>query len=111
MKINIEIPDWANENNIYIVSRNELVAYKNVDENKWYIKSERCNKCGNCCMVHPKEGSYFPVKKDGSCIHLIKDGENNICSLGMEKPLACVLGEPIGKEHDRFKCSIQYNRE
>jgi hypothetical protein len=107
MKIELDIPDWCEKENLYLIHRNELIAFKVVGRD-WEVKKIRCNKCGRCCMVHPKKGAYFPLKEDGSCIHLVKDGKFFICCLGMEKPLACVLGEPEGKEHEQFKCSIEY---
>lgn len=110
MKIKIEIPDWADRENLYLLSRTELVAFKMVGAD-WKIKYRRCNKCGRCCMVHPKEGAYFPLKSDGSCIHLVEDGGDKICDLGMEKPMACVVGEPEGAEYKKFKCSIKYKRK
>lgn len=110
MKIQIDIPDWAKKENLYLVSRTELVAFKMASDKKWKVKIERCNKCGKCCMVHPKEGSYFSTKADGSCIHLVEDGGNKICELGMEKPMACVVGEPEGAEYKRFECSIKYKK-
>jgi len=103
MKIEFDLPDWVDSENLYIISRNELVAYKLPNE-PWKIKTVRCKRCGECCKVHPKNGAYYPLKKDGSCIHL----ENNQCKLGMEKLLACVLGEHTGKEYSRFNCSIEY---
>lgn len=107
MKIEIDIPDWCKNENLYLLNKNELIAFKMVDSG-WQIKSVRCNKCGECCKHHPKEGAYFPIKGDGSCVHLVKDGNAFICELGMEKPLACVLGEPEGKEYKQFGCSIKY---
>lgn len=107
MKIEIEIPDWCNSENLYLISRNELIAKKLVNE-EWRIKIVRCNQCGRCCEIHPKEGAYYPLKEDGSCINLILDGENKICKLGMEKSLACVLGEPEGQEYKQFNCCIEY---
>jgi len=106
--VKIELPKWTSGSNLYIISRNELVAYKKAGSKEWKVKKKRCNKCGRCCTVHPKEGSYFPTKPDGSCIHLIDDGRYRICKLGMEKPLACVLGEPEGAEYEKFKCCIEY---
>ena len=107
MKVEIEIPDWCNAENLYLLTSNELIAFK-MENSNWKIKKVRCNKCGRCCMIHPKEGAYFQLKEDGSCINLIKQGDTFTCKIGMEKPLACVLGEPEGVEHEQFKCSIEY---
>ena len=108
MKITLEIPYWCKKENLYLLTRNELVAFKMSGRFNWRIKKSRCNKCGKCCMEHPKSGSYFPLNHDGSCIHLVKDGETFICNAGMGKALACALGEPEGKEHKKFNCSIGY---
>ncbi len=87
------------------------MAFKMIDKD-WHVKTTRCSKkCGRCCMVHPTQGSYFPLNEDGSCSKLIREGNNFRCYLGMEKPLACVLtGEPSGDERKRFKCSIRYKK-
>lgn len=105
--MSVSVPDWADTENLYLITRSELVAKKLTGE-FWKVKTVRCNKCGNCCKSHPITGAYFPVKEDGSCINLVSDGKYSICSLGMEKPLACALGEPEGDEYTKFNCCIEY---
>jgi len=107
MRIELELPDWVNAENLYLITRNELIA-KKMSGQSWEIKTTRCNKCGHCCEIHPKVGAYFPLKENGECIHLRREGRKKMCYLGMEKPLACVLGEPEGMEHKKIKCKIKY---
>lgn len=108
MKIEIEIPDRYADKNLYLVTRSELVA-KRMASYAWEVKKGRCSQCGKCCMEHPANGSYFDLTSEGYCINLKKDGPDRwVCSLGMGKPLACIVGEPEGAEHEHFGCSIRY---
>ena len=84
MLINLEIPDWAGENEIYIHSWTELVALMRRD-GKWYVKTSRCNHCGECCK-NLSEG--FPYRdKDGNCIYL----KDNKCSIDLHRPFSCMM--------------------
>ncbi len=92
MKIEIKLPEWADERAIYIMAGIELVAFK-IPEKNWQIKTSRCNMCGKCCMnlrnTHP-----FPII-DGKCIHLKKEPGNNQkwrCGLGIHRPFGCCVG-------------------
>lgn len=107
MRIEIDIPDWLSAENLYLITRSSVIAKKIVGSD-WVVKYIHCSKCGRCCEKHPVHGAYFPLKEDGSCVYLVKDGVNQTCSLGMEKPLACVIGEPEGTEHSKFNCCIEY---
>lgn len=82
MKIEIEIPDWAEEKHIYVMAGIEMVAYKKVGE-KWHVKVRRCAKCGKCCQ---------------GCEHL----KHKECSLGIKRPFLCCITN--GKEY----CQEQY---
>ena len=93
MKIEFELPDWAEERGIYIFAGIEKLGYKFPDE-KLYIKTSRCNMCGKCCM-NLKTHSHPIV--DGKCIHLKKEVGNNprwLCRLGLNRPFGCGLGTP-----------------
>ena len=90
MKINIEVPDWSVEEgeDMYIHAGTELVAKRYFKTKTWYVKTSRCNFCGDCCR---NLGQGFKnqgmVDENGTCIHL-KDCK---CLLGMWKPYACIM--------------------
>ena len=105
--MNIDISTWSNEN-IYVITRDELIAYKLAGSKLWYIKTIRCSKCGNCCKIHPKNGAYFPLDSNGHCCYLTKDGDKYVCVAGMAKYIACIVGEPTGAEYNKFRCCIEY---
>jgi hypothetical protein len=73
VKIEIEIPDWADGRHVYVFAGIELAAFKHAGA-PWRVKSSRCSMCGKCC-----EG----------CIHLTSDGPKRVCELGMNRPFAC----------------------
>ena len=49
MRIEIDIPDWADERHIRILAGRELAAAKLAHEDFWRVKDVRCNHCGKCC--------------------------------------------------------------
>jgi len=81
MKIELELPDWAGDMALYILSSMELVAFKETDK-KWMIKTERCHSCGKCCGLG----------KEGACEHLYqRDKEIWQCNYGILRPFACCV--------------------
>ena len=80
MKIDIDIPDELIEEGraIHIMAGMERVAYWLPFEKKWNIKISRCSACGLCC-------------KKISCEYL---NEQNLCSLGPERPFVCCIATP-----------------
>lgn len=92
MKIELELPKWADERNIYILAGIELAAYK-VRGKKWLVKTERCNMCGKCCFN--VKGRYPLPAIRGQCPHLVKEvGDNDrwLCGLGANRPFGCCIG-------------------
>ena len=109
MKIELELPEWTDERNIYIMAGIELAAYKNRG-GKWLVKTERCNQCGKCCMnlrlEHP-----FPVI-DGRCAHLEKEpgkAPKYRCALGLQRPFGCCVGTFQGS--DAWKLILEYTED
>ena len=102
MRIELELPDWANRSNLYILSETEPVAYKFKD-GAWMVKVRQCRMDGRCCMIH---SSAFPFPlNNGRCIYLKKEVGNNDrwrCSLGLFRPFQCCVG--AGDE----SCSVKY---
>lgn len=110
MKIEIEIPDWAKERHLYLLAGIELVAYKDQESKDWFIKTERCNSCGKCCMNLVDDGQYT-LDKNKNCIYLKADGEKWICSLGASRPLPCCEGDlEKNKENKDNLCCIRYKK-
>lgn len=95
MKIEIEIPDWADERVIQILAGTERVAYRFPQDIAFKIKTSRCNMCGKCCQ-QLKSNHIFPVV-NGQCIYLEKEsGSENKwrCSLGPARPYSCCTCTP-----------------
>jgi len=92
IKIELELPDWADERTIYVMAGIELIAYR-FPGKTWQVKSSRCNMCGKCCMKlgerHP-----FPVI-NGRCVYLVKrpgkNCEEHECILRMHRPFGCCV--------------------
>jgi len=105
MKLAIDIPDWAIGGNIFIIGKRELLAYT-FSTDKGYtplkIKTERCNKCGECCenLGSPfsrkmfegllKRLQEYDFQEFGRCPLL--DDEKG-CILGSDIPLGCVISD------------------
>ena len=80
MHIELDLPDWVEERNIFILAGFELVAIKKWQQ-EWQVKTSRCNMCGKCC--------YF---KGEPCEHLEDYGDGKwICGLRMARPVSCVV--------------------
>ena len=45
-----------------------------------------CEKCGECCKRAGKVFPDWPVRDDGSCVHL---NENNLCDIYETRPDVC----------------------
>ena len=104
MRIELELPDWANRSNLYILSETEPVAYK-LKDGVWMVKVGRCHMDGQCCMGLD-ERHIFPVI-NGRCIHLKKElGNNDLwrCGLGFFRPLQCCIAE----RSDMPNCTVKY---
>jgi len=93
MKIEIEIPDWAGERALHILSGNEAVATK-LSDGDWYVVTERCNRCGKCCKQYDKVP--FECNENGWCPYLYEEptGEYT-CLLGAYRPVGCSTLGPI----------------
>lgn len=96
MKIELELPDWCEERNIYIMAGIELAAYRDAD-GKWHVKTGRCNMCGQCCtnfkVVYRKT---FPPIVNLHCLYLERIGNDFRCALGINRPFKCSVA-PVPK--------------
>ena len=104
MRIELDLPDWVKERNIYIVSALngdiELATYKELGEN-WKVKDIRCGRCGDCCTKwinspNPKEPCEHWELKDGKAY----------CKLDVGMPFNCVIG--ISKSPYITECVVTY---
>ncbi len=79
MRLEIDLPDWVENLNIYIFADFELAAKKITTKN-WEVKVEPCSHCGDCCKNitdgHKRKG-ILPTTKENSCANLEqrKNGE------------------------------------
>ena len=90
-KIELELPDWADERGISVMAGIELVAYKLPDK-PWMIKTSRCSQCGRCCK-RLNDNFIFSVE-GGRCVHLEKRSAESkyLCGLGVYRPIGCSTG-------------------
>lgn len=97
--IKVEIPKWARERHIYVMAGIECLAVKPKD-GPLYVKVERCNQCGRCCMNLGAAGHAFPVI-GGRCAYLREEPgttDKFRCALGVYRPHICNVGyEPFPK--------------
>jgi len=78
----IQIPEWAEPLNIRVFAGLELLASKPAGQDRLFIKSSRCNQCGDCCRNIKGD---FPPQTDGICNYLV----GNKCGLGTTRPFSC----------------------
>lgn len=92
-KIELVLPEWTAEKDIYIFAGIELVAKST--NGKFILKTKRCNFCGKCCMnikdisLYTKFG--FRDEKTGNCKYLIKNGDKYECGIGIMRPFECSI--------------------
>jgi len=90
MKKTIKLPEWTDERNIYIFAGIELVIKRDLGE--WMVKTERCNKCGKCCIA---------VK----CKHLILRANEWLCKFDANRPFNCSVYEGLADY-----CNIKWKK-
>lgn len=111
MRLVLDLPDWCDERNIYVMAGIELVAYKRFGEDAAYVKAARCNSCGACCRAPLLPGA-FEATAEGDCVHLKKIGPTYVCGLGAGRPFVCNHGDPVRMGIDGAEgiCSIRYKQ-
>lgn len=86
----IIIPGWVKDNiRIHVIAGIEECA-KRVN-GKWYIKTSRCNMCGECCKRAP-ENWHLGRNEKGWCKYL-KEYENDKYVCHIDRPLGCATGD------------------
>lgn len=98
MRIEIEIPDWVEpERVIRIFAGMDLVASKLPNE-KWKVKVEPCNMCGECCI-------------EISCEHLGMDGDKRPCDLVSTGEIPFICAASMAR-HEKYKnCSVRFEEQ
>lgn len=133
MRIELEIPKWAEGRNIRIFAGVEALANYCASKKTLYIKTKRCNLCGKCCIVDETFLNWNLPTKYGDavgwdedleiCKYLEKEVWNfdeyknqtvYICTApSTVKPWACLIGFICGDESWReYKpyCVIEYEK-
>jgi len=62
------------------------------DKGIWYIKTQRCTRCGKCCMNVPENYTHGRGA-DGNCQHLKYEANEYLCDLGAKRPYICCVGD------------------
>lgn len=100
------IPKEFRDGKLMILSGRRLIAFKNPDEDFWYVKTEHCNYCGECCMDDPR--TCYGVDDEKKCNMLEKHGGGTWeCGARDRVPYNC-LDDP--KLEDYPNCSIRYKK-
>ena len=109
MKIELDVPEWGRERRIYVLLGHEAFAVRDRQEG-WFVKTERCNKCGKCCEADENWPLGTKVLDDGRrvCSYLNKSGEEWACGAGGIAPFSCCRDNPFQLAHE--ECSIRYRR-
>jgi len=101
--IEIEIPEWVKDNNIYIMAGMNLLAYR-YRGGLLMVKTQQCSMCGNCCMNLDEKHPFSDPQK--ACQYLEKEvGDNQhwLCGLGAMRPHGCAVA------HSTYKnCTVRY---
>ena len=110
-KIEIEIPDWVEEN-VYIVAGvkcPELIGVIPLKQG-WdtaLVKIERCGRCGECCQMPWIQNLRLPIDEKKHCVYATIDDEGlPTCKLEGSRPWSCCIGEPKTEEdmcHTRWR--------
>lgn len=109
MKIEIEIPEWAQERHIRIMAGMELLAYKPYGEDILYVKTSRCSMCGKCCTMLPDR--FFLPTINGTCTYLQRNENSKVreCSLTLNRPFTCCVGKNSKKTKGLEDiCSVEF---
>jgi len=102
-RIEIDIPEWAKDNNIYIMAGMNLLAYR-FRGGPLMVKTEFCSMCGKCCSNINGKHPFLTV--DGRCTYLVKEvGDNDrwLCGLGGFRPHGCAVTTP-----DAEYCTVRF---
>jgi hypothetical protein len=87
MMLNIDLPDWIEGKELFIMAGMETVAHKHIGK-EWMVKTSRCSSCGACCENLPIKGVDG---EKGVCNYLVSVDGKRICELGICRPFFCCV--------------------
>ena len=110
MKVCLEIPDeYANQRMFLISGFRDLVATKKPEEPGWYVKTENCNRCGECCMGLTHKNWPVKIDEEGTCSQLsLESPAKYKCHAQATLPLMCIV-YPVTNPPEY--CSIKYEKQ
>ncbi len=98
MRLEIEVPEWVGDRTLKLIAgSNEHVATLFPDGSLW-VKKERCNQCGDCC-INP--GPLFPSQDVHGlmyCAHCELEDGKWWCKHPTQ-PFGCVKDSPPRNPH------------
>ena len=104
MKLEIDIPEWAEGEVIRVLGGINLIAIKEPGK-PLENKTKRCVRCGECCRQLPDNWLY--KTKDGVCEHLGDNGNGATqCNLGINRPTLCSVDQTA----DAVFCVTEFKR-
>lgn len=121
----VPLPAWTGEKtSLRVVGGDEVIA-RRIGELPWEVKTERCARCGQCCLYENYKFEYrdHDDKGAGRCRYIETEdvGGKVLYRCGHpEKPWSCVRGSGEDMSAERYKthpmpegvvpglCSIRY---
>ncbi len=97
MEFKADIPEWAQDRNIFLIAGSECIAMKYAGSDEIYQKVSRCRyydqePCSMCCWVGGEE-----------CKHM----HGGFCQKG-DRPLRCCTDAPKEIKNSVPECQIRY---
>ena len=103
MRIELDLPDWVENKNIYVFANFELAARK-ITGKEWEVKIGRCNHCGECCKHYYDRKGVLPTTKKGGCKNLEQRADGWWCKTRI--PISCLVSN-LNPKAD-YPCSVKW---
>lgn len=111
MRLDFDLPKWAEDRFVAVTAGKELVAFKKKGDKFLHVKTDVCNMCGECCKNLSK--NFVMPTTDGVCNYLVEDDGAYKCSrlmLDGARPHVCDIFDPVLGSGDESFCSIRYKK-
>lgn len=108
--LKIELPAWAEEMRNTLLTGRECYLVWEPEEQAWYVKTVRCNKCGKCCRG-PFPGDWPPsTQQIGPHEYCggIKEAGGEFWCEAVYVPTSCVFDTPHSLPHE--DCVMKYEK-